>query len=64
MKMVTLYSPDGGTQVQAHPSQAESMMNLGWTAEPAKKSAAKKPSKAAAQEEIIESAPSENSVKE
>jgi len=65
MKMIKLYSPDGTTSVEAHPSSAESMKNAGWTAEPVKKTAAKKPSKAAAPvEEPIESAPSEDSEKE
>jgi hypothetical protein len=28
-----LYSPDGSSEVDAHPSKVESMINLGWTQE-------------------------------
>lgn len=64
MKMTTLYSPDGSSSVEAHPSSVQSMLNKGWTTEPAKKSVAKKPSKTEVVEEIIDPAPSDNSVKE
>lgn len=64
MKMTKLYSPDGKAEVLAHPSSVESMISRGWTAEPAKKTAVKKTSKAEAVEEIIDPAPSDNSVKE
>ena len=37
-----LYSPDGSSEVDAHPSKVESMINLGWTGEKKGKAKSKK----------------------
>lgn len=64
MQMKTLYSPDGTSTVQAHPSAVESMMNKGWAASPFKKKAVKATSPDVPVEDSIQSAPSEDSAKE
>jgi len=37
-----LYSPDGSSELDAHPSKVESMINLGWTQEKKGKAKSKK----------------------
>ena len=46
-----LYSPDGSSEVDAHPSKVESMINFGWTQE---KKGKAKPKKALEPTEVVE----------
>lgn len=54
-----LYSPDGSSEIDAHPSKVESLLAKGWKEEAQKKSKAKveKPVAEEVIEEVVEHVP-------